>query len=545
MKKIAILSNVNLSFVNQNLKDKFEIFIEEGFNQWASLFTSPESSLKGFHPEVVFLIFDFNFSDVFNDLSFINTFSYIFDIIKNFVKSNENITFFINNLIFSPYDVKVNDDLNDNYKYAIEWNKHITNLLKLPSVHLFDLENLFFINHYDVFSKKLMQLASIPFSVKFCKAISEKISFLISRIGFVRKKVLCLDLDNTLWGGVLGDVGPLGVKIGSKEEGYYYRYFQTQILKIKETGTLLCIVSKNEFSNVEEVFNKNPNLVLKKNDFTIIKANWNPKSQNILEISQELNLGLDSFVFIDDNKFELNEVKSQFPLVETISFEKPEELLNLPSKIYNEYFHAFKLTNEDRNKTNQYESIKKRDQFRNSINNFESFLLSLEMKIIVNRMKKDNFERVFQLINKTNQFNLTTTRYSLDDFNHLVTDKNKYIFVSNVEDKFSNEGLVFVLIGNLIEKNFYIENIVMSCRVMGRNIEYSIFELIENYLFKIGVRSLHGKYISSNKNKPVKDLYNKLGFVIIETNENSKLYRKDFNNNFVKAIIKASWKNED
>ena len=167
------------------------------------------------------------------------------------------------------------------------------------------------------------------------------------------------------------------------------------------------------------------------------------------------------------------------------------------------------------------------------------------MKIIVNRMNNDQSDRIFQLINKTNQFNLTTTRYSPNEFSQFFLDTNKYVFVANVEDKFSNEGLVFVMIGTLIENSFYIDNIVMSCRVMGRNIEYSVYELIEKHLFTIGVEYLYGKYIPTNKNKPVQELFNKFAYEPIEKFENVINYRKRLDNNFVKAITKAKWKNEN
>ena len=547
MKKIAVLSNVNISFVNQNLKKHFDIFLEEGFNQWGSLFSSTESQLIAFKPEVIFLFFDFNFSNTINDLNYSNTFSYFFNLISNFANSHPNIIIFINNLTFYHSSLKVNDDFDISNKYSIEWNKILTSLLNLINVHLFDLQHLFLqIGQNYAYSQKLMQLGSIPFSNPFCKLISDKINFIVSRIGFIRKKVLCLDLDNTLWGGVLGDLGPLGIKLGNLNEGYIYSQFQSKILKIKESGILLCIVTKNEVSNVEEVFNKNPNLKLKISDFIIVKSNWNPKSQNILEISQELNLGLDSFVFIDDNPFEINEVKTQLPQVEAIGFDNLNDLVNLPEKIYNEYFFAYRLTNEDINKSQQYESIKKRDQFRNSINNFESYLNSLEMEIMVNRLRKDQTDRVLQLINKTNQFNLTTNRFSPNEFSDLINNQNHYIFVSQVKDKFSNEGLIFVLNGSLLEKKFYIENIVMSCRVMGRHIEFSILELIERYLFSLGVEFLYGKYISSAKNKPVQELFTKFGYEIIEKSDNQINYKKKLNNNnFINSIIKATWIDEN
>lgn len=540
--KLAILSNFNSAFILKFLENEFELFEEVGFNQWANLFTNFESNLSKFNPNYIFLLFDFNY--IYNDSNriFLNIDSY-FQIINDFLQKNPNVQVFVSNIFLSKNIIYPNDHEDYNINLMNIWSKKLNSLANdYINFHIIDLFNL--ISTYGsskAYSNKMMLLGSIPYTNDFSKLISDKINSLIRKMASLKHKVLCLDLDNTLWGGVLGDLGANGVHIGNTSEGIIFTEIQKLILQIKNQGVLLCIVSKNDINNVLEVFESNTNMILKKEDFTIIKANWKNKSDNIIEISQELNLGLDSIVFIDDNQFEINEVKASLEGIKVVHFANKNDYIQLINQVYQDYFFSFKLTNEDKNKTKQYETIKLRNQVKNSLT-FEEYLKSLEMSISFGLMEEHEKTRVFQLINKTNQFNLNTQRFDLNVFNSLNTI-DKPIFVASIKDKFGDEGLIYAMPTHFDNDNFYIDNIVMSCRVMGRNIEQSVFELLESYLLKNGFKYLFSKYIPSRKNKPVKDLLPKLGFELDKIDGNIFYYKKEIVNITPKAIVKAKWKN--
>jgi len=545
-KKIAILSNININFLLKSFEKDFEVFKEEGFNQFLQLLSNQESNLTTFKPDFLFLIFDFYFMTGTSS----NVEEYIhqvFSTIEIFLQNNNNISLFISNAQFPPNKIQFNDSFsNDSISYSSVWFNMLRNLLnKYHNLHFFDLSNLIIHSGIkNVYSLKYFLISSTPYKIEFFDILYYKIKILLNTIITPRKKVLCIDLDNTIWNGVLGDDGPFGIKFFESPEDKMFLDIQKKLLQIKNLGVLLCIVSKNSINNVREVFEKNTNLILKLTDFTIIKSNWNTKSQNLIEISQELNLGLDSFVFLDDNDFEKNEVKEQLPEVEVIfDFKIDNKILYLDiiDSMFDKYFLSLRLTKEDLMRNNQYEQIKSRNLFKNATSSFGDFIKSLDMKIEVSQMNESQKDRVFQLINKTNQFNLTTQRLSLDEFSSLNTVTNP-IYVVKVRDKFADEGLVFVVITKIINSELHIDNIIMSCRVMGREVENSVLSLIEEKYFNQGINTFYGTYIPSKKNNPVQSLYTKWGFKLIDNKNNIYSYKKTISNeNMIKPLVKAFW----
>jgi FkbH-like protein len=538
--RIAILGNFNYSFISKALKGKFIIFEEEGFNQWANLFSTNESTLIKFNPKYIFLLFDFNSS---KQDSLLEEFISFYSIIETFLLNNPAIQLFVSNIFLSKKNIEVYDNSHTNFHFMNIWTNNLKTLTdKFINVHIVDLFSIITqFGSKNAYSEKLMLLGSIPFGVEISKTISDHIIFLIDKTQTVKHKVLCIDLDNTLWGGVLGDVGPMGIQVGNTSEGIVYLNLQKKILEIKNQGVILCIVSKNDNKIVDEVFALNKNLILTKDDFTIIKANWNNKSDNIIQISQELNIGLQSIVFIDDNPFEREQVRTSLPEVKVVDFDSKSKYLEIVNQTFQNYFFSFKLTNEDTNKGLQYKSIKLRNQVKNSMD-FDTYLESLNMEITVGLMQEHEKDRVFQLINKTNQFNLTSIRYELSEFNNFDLAKNP-IFVGSVKDRFGDEGLIYVLTSHVINENLIIDNNVMSCRVMGRNIEYSIFQSIELYLIKHGFKTIEAKYVPSSKNKPIKELLNNLNFDLISQSEVEIFYKKNLSSTPInKKLIKAKWK---
>ena len=362
--RIAILGNFNYSFISKALNGKFIIFEEEGFNQWANLFSTNESTLIKFNPKYIFLLFDFNSS---KQDSLLEEFISFYSIIETFLLNNPAIQIFLSNIFLSKKTIEDYDSSHTNFHFMNIWTNNFKALLdKFVNVHIFDLFSIITqFGSKNAYSEKLMLLGSIPFGVEISKTISDHIIFLIDKTQTLKHKVLCIDLDNTLWGGVVGDVGPMGIQVGNTSEGIVYLNLQKKILEIKNQGVILCIVSKNDNKIVDEVFALNKNLILTKDDFTIIKANWNNKSDNIIEISQELNIGLQSIVFIDDNPYEREQVRTSLPEVKVVDFDSKSKYLEIINQTFQDYFFSFKLTNEDTNKGLQYKSIKLRNQVKN------------------------------------------------------------------------------------------------------------------------------------------------------------------------------------
>ena len=363
--------------------------------------------------------------------------------------------------------------------------------------------------------------AKIPFTQEFAEFIfSITANLVLISFGKI-KKILVLDLDNTLWGGTLGDDGYDNISIDNETpQGKVFFDFQKIVLNLKKRGILLAICSKNYEKNVKEAFEKNPNLVLKYKDFVSIKANWNNKANNIQNISKELNLGLDSFIFLDDNPVERELVRTFLPNV-TIP-----ELPSDPSYykdilLNNFYFDLISLSKEDVSRSKTYISNFKREKLKEKFNDFNSYLKSLKMFCEYSSFKKEDYDRIVQLFLRSNQFNFTTTRYSLKDIHNIINDKMRVTFQFSFKDKFSNYGIISLIIGTIKKNELFIDNWVMSCRVLNRTLENFILNSIVKYCKIKKIKKIVGIYIQTKKNSLVKNLYIDLGFLRINNPKNS------------------------
>ena len=355
-------------------------------------------------------------------------------------------------------------------------------------------------------------LAKIPFSQEFAEFLFPvTVNFALTSFGKL-KKVLVLDLDNTLWGGILGDEGYENIKIDNETpEGKVFFDFQKTILNLKKRGVLLAICSKNFDKNVKAAFKNNTNLVLKYNDFVSIKANWNNKAENIKNISKELDLGLDSFVFFDDNPAERELVRSFLPNVTV------PELPNEPSYYKNIllnsfYFDLASLSKEDVSRSKSYITNVKREKLKEKFSDFNEYLKSLKMVCEYSVFKKENYDRIVQLFLRSNQFNFTTIRYSLKDINNIRNDKNRVTFQFSFRDKFSNYGIVSLIVGTITKDCLFIDNWVMSCRVLNRTLEIFIINSVIKYAKMKKINEIVGIHMPTQKNSLVEKLYIDLGF---------------------------------
>ena len=360
--------------------------------------------------------------------------------------------------------------------------------------------------------------------------LTYKISQVINSLFGKSKKCLVLDLDNTLWGGVIGDIGKKGIILGKDTSiGQAYLDFHSYIKELKERGVILAVCSKNDFENAKSGFD-HPDTILKFEDFTSFKANWDPKSKNIHEIANEINIGLDSLVFIDDNPVERDFVRKEFGSIVTVP-EIGDDVVNYRSILDGaDLFTLTSLSKEDVKRNEYYKNNKKRDQFLSTFENYDEYLKSLEMKAEIAPYKDIYLERISQLTNKTNQFNLTTKRMSLQEIEKSAEAKNTISLYARLIDKFGDNGLVALIQGNILKDIVEIDLWLMSCRVFKRTLEhsllYSFLEEVKNRDIKI----VRGKYIPTKKNHIVSNLYEEMGFLLLDENDGTKIFEINLEN---------------
>lgn len=328
------------------------------------------------------------------------------------------------------------------------------------------------------------------------------------------RKVLVTDLDNTLWGGIVGEDGLDGIKIGpDSHEGEAYLALQKYLLELQRRGILLAVCSKNNPEDARLPFLRHPQMAVKLEDFAAFRANWEDKATNLRIIAQELSLGLDSFVFLDDNPVECEWVRSELPEVAVLEVENPP--LNTLRRLDRaRYFEALSLSREDLARADQYRVEAQRKSLFSASASLEEFLDSLQMEAAVEEVTAKNLARVTQLINKTNQFNLTTRRYTEAQVGQIAEDPDCWIRAFRLSDRMGSYGLIAVLICRSASQlaTWEIDTWLMSCRVLGREMEKFMLDRLLEAASDRGISHLEGAYLPTAKNGLVKELYDQLGF---------------------------------
>ncbi len=331
------------------------------------------------------------------------------------------------------------------------------------------------------------------------------------------KKAFNLDLDNTLWGGVIGDDGADNIEIGQETPiAQAYSEFQDYLKMHKQLGVLLTVNSKNDENNALSGFTR-PDSVLRKEDFVNIKANWNPKSINLEKTAQEMALLPESYVFIDDNPAEREIITSQVPGAAVPEIGCAEQYIHVIDK--SGFFEVTSLSQDDLNRTEMYKENIKRNDMQASFKDYGSYLKSLEMKGEIKSFVPVYMSRIAQLTNKSNQFNLTTKRYSQADIEEIASDNGYITLYGKLSDKFGDNGVVSVVIGRIAGQyhdELHIELWIMSCRVLKRNMEFAMMDRLVEESVKKGIKKLAGYYYPTAKNAMVKDFYSTQGFTKVD-----------------------------
>ena len=342
----------------------------------------------------------------------------------------------------------------------------------------------------------------------------------------VRKKCLVLDLDNTLWGGVLGEDGIDGIKLGGDYPGKAYTYWQQALLQLAGTGVILAVCSKNNESDVQEAWDRNPNMVLRREHFSALRINWQDKAANLQELAAELNIGLDSMVFVDDNPTERELVKQLLPQVTVPDFpEKPYQLMTFFKQLVENYFRIYKVTLEDRNKTEQYRANALRNAEQARFTDMESYLYSLDLQLDIIPADEHNLPRIAQMTQKTNQFNLTTRRYTLEEVQQRL-DEGWRVYCMSVRDRFGDNGITgTIFLRPVDDDTMSIDTLLLSCRILGKGIEEAFFKTVLNLLRLDGYRRLEADYLPTARNGQTVDFYDRMGMTCTATGEDgSKHY---------------------
>ncbi len=395
-----------------------------------------------------------------------------------------------------------------------------------PNFLLIDLDRIFSAISLDA-SVDLRNYYSskVLYTVNFLKSYTSQIVPVILSTYAKSRKVIILDCDNTLWKGIVGEDGWEHLAISDKDkDGIYFKEVQCILKSLIKKGIVLCLCSKNNAEDVEEVFQHRHDMVLKSDDFVIKKINWNDKASNIREIAGELNLGTDSFIFVDDSEFEINLVKEQLPEVKTIQV--PVKLFHYPRMILDHLPLCFSLsfTNEDLARVQMYQQELRRTTEKSRFQDMDDYLASLGIKVVISEKNPEEMERLTQLTQKTNQFNLTTKRYLPGEMQQFYQSSHTDVLSLSVSDKFGNFGITGLCIIKYSKNIAVIDTLLLSCRILGRNIESVFLMEIVKRVYMKRYDLIQATYKKTLKNGIVESFYDKSGFALLGSDNDERRY---------------------
>jgi FkbH-like protein len=470
-----------------------------------------------------------NFSNNSNNLNDISN-SIAFLINKRLCKNSEPLIVLISKFSFENSIRRAfdNNKMNKIYEKILKILRKFQKIKEnLYIVELdYDFSKIGFLNCFD---KRNWYLANCRLSLSGLDELISSLSKIVLRINKTPHKVLVLDCDNTLWGGIVGEDGLEGLDIGQDGLGKAFLDFQKIIKKLKHEGVILAVCSKNNISDVLKVFTKHKSMFLKKKDILTFKVNWNEKYLNIKQIANELDLSLKSFVFWDDNPIEREKVRLNLP--EVLVVDPPEEVQYWADTLFNiDEFAKFQITKEDKKKQKQYIIRNKFQKSFKNAKNIRNYLKSIKLKPKLIKIDKSTQDRAHQLIMKTNQFNLRTERMSIENFKKFISDKETISFLVSLKDIYGDHGIVGLLMAKKFkDKSIFINNFILSCRILGRDLDEWMIKQLINICNKQKKKSIYAEYISTERNIMTSDLFEKYGFKILKKDKKKKFYFSKLN----------------
>ena len=527
---LALLSDQSSQFLSKlihktGLDSELNIFVWEApIDQIEQQISNPSSEFNNstFHTSIVFesshaLLKKYNCSNSNDDFVLVQ-----FDRIKNYLDCLMNLSS-SKIILFNFYEL--NDGVYGNFSsknknsFIYQLRKlnslisdYACNLSRLTILDISSIQNRLGSNN--MFDPSLyinygmvLSLDSLPF-------VSKNIVDIIFSQKAIFKKCLILDLDNTLWGGIIGDDGIENIELGNLGIGKSFVEFQYWIKKLKQRGIIICICSKNNEDIAKNVFLNHPDMVLKLEDISVFVANWDSKVDNIKNIQKVLNIGFDSIVFLDDNPFERNSVKENIPHITVPDL--PKDPVNYLNYLYEQnLFETSSVSDLDKNRTNLYQTEYERIKIKTEYTDLSDYMKNLNMYSKVEFLSSFNIPRVSQLSQRSNQFNLRTIRYDEDSLVKISNSDDSRGLVFDLKDKFGDYGIIsFMVLKSKSLNEIFIENWAMSCRVLERGMEQFIFNYLLDYCKKNNINTIIAEYIATKKNIIVKDLYLELGFSV-------------------------------
>lgn len=532
--RIGILGSFTLNGLKETLQVKCaekkigsSIFVS-GYNQYNQDILNDKSELYNFLPDITFLILDTR--NILGNF-FYSAYSLSSDQRKELVekKSEELINLLEVFTTKSKSKLIVTSLTIPTYSsYGIYETKAEFGLMEMihnlnsklidyakrnSSVYVYDFNG--FISRYgesNVFDFRQYFFGDIKISLEFIPQFAEDLMGYVKAVMGTNKKCIVLDLDNTLWGGIVGEDGFNGIKLGLTPPGNAFVEFQRTILALNQRGIILAINSKNNEDDALEVLRKHPYMILREENFASIRINWNDKVTNMREIAEELNIGLDSMVFFDDDPVNREYMNLNLPEVLTVDLPSDPALYTPTLHNIND-FSVLKITDEDIQRKDMYLQEKKRKDYEKGVTSLEDFLKQLEIKLTIKKANQFTIPRISQLTLKTNQFNLTTRRYQEEEITKFSQDDNMLVGCAQVEDKFGDNGITGVFIVKKENpKEWSIDTFLLSCRVMGREVEKGILSYIIKKADENKIEHLKAQYIPTQKNKPVESFLSDCGF---------------------------------
>ena len=533
--KVAILSSFTINGLEEALRVKCaesEITCVTyicGYGQYNQDILDQSSKLYQFSPDVTFILIDTRtvMSTLFytpyavpvhDRRSYIDKLAAdLVNLVRTFKNRTDSKLVLTNCSIptYSPYGICEGRSEYGLREMVYDFNAKLSDAFRSdPQVFLFDFNS--FVSKYgevNVLDYRQFLAGDIKVSLSHIPHLAEELMGYVKASLGVNRKCIVLDLDNTLWGGIIGEDGFDRIDLSLKPPGMAFVEFQRVLLALYQRGIILAINSRNNEDEALRAIREHPYMVLREENFATMKINWNDKISNMKEIAQELNIGLDSIVYFDDDPINRELMSKAIPQVMTVNLPDDPSLYASTLMRIND-FNTLTVTSEDRNRGEMYKQEQKRIELKNSASNLEDFLKQLDIKVTIKKANDFTIPRIAQLTLKTNQFNLTTRRYQEEDVQMFAHDQTKLIGCAQTKDKFGDNGItgVYIVNKNHADKEWLIDTFLLSCRVMGRGIEDVMLGYILNKAKEEGVVKVKAEFIPTKKNKPCEQLLPNFGF---------------------------------
>ena len=534
--KIGVLSNVTVNSFKEVLEYSCRLNHIEPDVELGNFDNIIQDSAVLINKDLVIIFYDVlnivdQVSDFFEDLEeekYSNLKNKLFteiDIIFENLKNTASVVF---NSFSSAYYNYNNIQFSKIETFVKELNIYLEQK-KRSNVSIVNIDKLFTnIGFKQSIDYRFYHSSKAPYTLAFLKNYVAAIETVFLRNTGKLKKAIIFDCDNTLWKGVIGEDGMEGIDMSpTSKSGKFYHLVQRIAVFLSKRGVIVGLCSKNNEQDVLDVLRNHKDMILKEDHIVIKKVNWIDKANNLRAIASELNIGIDSLVFVDDSNFEINLIKEQ--VAEILTIQVPTSISDYPDLILKNVYTYFNLVlnSDDAKKTEMYKEQFDRENSKTAFSSIEDYLVSLEIELTVVKNDKEHISRIAQLTQKTNQFNLTTCRYTESQVDQFTTDKKHEVYAMFVKDKFGDNGLTGVCIAKKDEKdpkNVIIDSLLMSCRIIGRNIEFVYMNHIIKDLANKGYQLLTADFIPTKKNTQVEDFYDKVGFNLIENIDGAKRY---------------------